>query len=523
MLALQIEPAAAMSLIPPLLDLRRRLGCACLAGALLLAVPANAAVSATRDRPPRLFPDYAGITLPPNIAPLNFVVREPGRAFRLELRSPHADPIRLSSSDGVFRFSPGTWDRLLRANAGQSVTLDISVKNPAGAWDPFQTVTNHVAPEEIEGHLSYRLLKPLYNLYVNIGIYQRDLHTFEERPILENHRFNRGCVNCHTPLNRSPENFALNIRTGDKLNPMLLVRSNQIARVDKTLGYLAWHPSGRLLAFSANKLSMFAHTRGETRDVFDAESNLAIYRVDSNELVSPPAISATNRNETWPAWSPDGRHLYFSAAQPMSKDKYRQVRYDLVRVEYDFERDKWGEPEILVASAQSGLSACQPKVSPDSKSVLFTMCPYGNFPIYQESSDLYLLDVATRKYQRLDINSDQADSWHCWSANGRWIVFSSKRLDGLFARPHFSYLDASGRFHKPFILPQEDPTFYESYIKTFNLPELVNGPVTIKESELAGAILHPKTALQPSARAAESGKAPIADQGEGELYRRPTQ
>ena len=498
---------------------RIQLAAACLVTATLLPGSLNAADAVRRDRPPRLFPDYAGITLPPNIAPLNFVVREPGRSFRLELRSAKSDPLRMSSSDGEFRFSPRVWDRLLRANAGHPITLDISLKNQEGAWEQFQTITNHVAPEEIDGHLSYRLLKPLYNIYVNLGIYQRDLHTFEERPILENHRFNGGCLNCHTPLNRSPENFALNIRTGDKLNPMLLVRSNQVARVDKTLGYLSWHPSGRLLAFSANKLSMFSHTRGESRDVFDAESNLAIYRVDSNQVESPPQIAATNRNETWPAWSPDGRHLYFSAAPPMAKSKFRQVRYDLVRVAYDIDQDKWGEPEILVDATQSGMSACQPKISPDSKSVLFTMCQYGNFPIYQDASDLYLLDIATRKYQRLDINSTRADSWHCWSASGRWIVFSSKRLDGLFARPHFSYVDASGNFHKPFILPQEDPTFYESYIKTYNVPELMTGPVTVKEAELAGAIYRPKVALQPSTRAAELGKAPIVDQGEGELYR----
>ena len=500
---------------------RIRLVFACLAAATLFLGPLNAAGPVPRDRPPRLFPDYAGITLPPNIAPLNFVVREPGSSFRLELRSGKSGPIRLSSSDGTFRFSPRAWDSLLRANAGHPLVLDISVKAAGGAWEQFQPVTNHVAPEEIEGHLSYRLLKPLYNVYVNLGIYQRNLHTFEERPVLENHRFDRGCVNCHTPLNRSPENFALNIRTGDKLNPMLLVRSNQVARVDKTLGYLAWHPSGRLLAFSANKLSMFSHTRGESRDVFDAESNLAIYHVDSNQLESPPAISATNRNETWPAWSPDGRHLYFSAVQPLPKSKFRQVRYDLMRVEYDISRDEWGEPEVLVNATESGMSACQPKVSPDSKSVLFTMCQYGNFPIYQESSDLYLLDVATRKYQRLGINSNQADSWHCWSANARWIVFSSKRLDGLFARPHFSYVDANGKFHKPFILPQEDPTFYESYIKTYNVPELMNGPVTIKETELAGAIFRPRVALQPSAHAAETGKASITDEGEGQLYHPP--
>jgi len=87
--------------------------------------------------------------------------------------------------------------------------------------------------------------------------------------------------------------------------------------------------------------------------------------------------------------------------------------------------------------------------------------------------------------------STQCDSFHSWSSNSRWIVFSSKRDDGLFARPYFSYLDADGKAHKPFVLPQEDPTYYDSCIRTYNAPELATAPVPASRRELGRVIRSP--------------------------------
>jgi len=467
-----------------------------------------------RPRPPRLFPDYSGVTIPPNIAPLNFRVEEPGSRYRVEIRSTQGQAIVLVSRSSSMRIPLKTWKALLHANPGQPLFFDVSVENAEARWDRFETVTNRVAAEAIDSHLVYRLLKPLYNVYVHLGIYQRDLESFEQRPVLENQKFGGDCLNCHTFLNRSPSTFAINIRTSNKLNPMLLVASNQVARVDKTMGYLSWHPSGRLIAFSANKLSFFTHTLEETRDVFDSKSDLGIYRVDSNTVVFPPAIATPEWNETWPSWSPDGRHLYYCRAAPLPIERYRQIRYDLMRASYDIERDEWGEPEVLLSAQATGRSACQPRVSPDGRLLLFCLCKWGSFPIYQANSDLYVMDLNTRRYRRLDINSDQADSWHSWSSNSRWMVFSSKRLDGLFARPFISYVDEQGQFFKPFLLPQEDPHFYDSCLKTFNVPELVQGPVVVKERELAQAILNPGKILTPKASGQPATPAQQTGQGD---------
>ena len=134
------------------------------------------------------------------------------------------------------------------------------------------------------------------------------------------------------------------------------------------------------------------------------------------------------------------------------------------------------------------MSITEPRVSPDGEWVLFCMSDYGSFPVYQSSSDLYLLDLETREHHRLAINSPRSDSWHCWSANSRWIAFASKRRDGVFGRIYLSYIDESGHAHRPLLLPQEDPTFYDRLIKTYSVPELAPAPAPVHSRTLGRAI-----------------------------------
>jgi hypothetical protein len=97
------------------------------------------------------------------------------------------------------------------------------------------------------------------------------------------------------------------------------------------------------------------------------------------------------------------------------------------------------------------------------------------------------LDLATGRYQRLDINSEYSESWHSWSGNSRWIAFSSKRQGGLFTRTYLSYVDEVGKAHKPFVLPQRDPVYYQSLLRTYSVPELVRGKVKARRTALARA------------------------------------
>jgi dipeptidyl aminopeptidase/acylaminoacyl peptidase len=229
--------------------------------------------------------------------------------------------------------------------------------------------------------------------------------------------------------------------------------------------------------------------------VIDIDSAICYYDIESKTAKTTEALKLKDRLETYPAWSADGKYLYYcSAPNPGADEKYLppenfdKIKYDLMRISYDIKSDKWGEPEMVLSAEKTGLSILLPRVSPDGRFLLFTMCDYGCFPIYQPGSDLYLMDLRTGEYHRLEINSEYSDSWHSFSSTGRWIAFSSKRQGGLYTRTFFSYMDENGKVHKPFVMPQKDPEFYDSFLKTYSVPELITGPIRVKHRTLARAV-----------------------------------
>ena len=456
------------------------------------------------------YPDYADTVIPPNLAPLNLQVLERGRKFRLRISAAAGAPLEVFDTGGNMRIPLKAWRTLLGANRGGELRMDIYAKGESG-WTHFDTVRNRIAAEEIDAYVVYRYIPPIYDKWDRISLRQRDLRSFDERVIFDNQRDSDGqsvegvCVNCHTFLNHRTEQMLLHIRPGrsSQIPAMILVRQGKARKVDTRDGanapaaYTAWHPSGKLLAFSRNRIMQMFHTAGsEVREVVDRDSDLALYVVDTGQVYTLPQISRPDRLETFPAWSPDGRYLYFCSAPLLWHDKnvpleYDKVQYDLERIAYDAATGQWGQVETVVAAAQLGKSISLPQISPDGRFLMFTGHDYGSFPIFQASSDLYLLELSQGKAapRRLDeINSSRSDSYHSWSSNSRWAIFTSKREDGVFARLYISHLEAGGRFSKPFVMPQEDPTFYGRCLMTFNRPELLLEPVTVNAAELTRAM-----------------------------------
>ncbi len=454
------------------------------------------------DRLPRIRPDYTETVIPPNIAPLNFLVEEPGTHYRVKIYSTRSKEIKVLSRLPTIVIPPGPWKKLLAANRGEELRWDVYVRKPDGRWSRFDTITSTIAYEDIDDYLVYRLIKPLYNHWQDIRVYQRNLTNYDESGVLYGQQISPSsapCINCHTFLNNRTDRMTLGIRSTEYGSSALIGKGSVATKLDTKFGYTSWHPSGRLVAYSLNKVNQFFHSAGvEVRTVVDLDSDLVYYEVGSQTVKTAPGISDPNRLETYPTWSPDGQYLYFCSAPILWSDLnrvppkgYERVRYDLRRIRYDIETDTWGEAETVLSSAETGLSILLPRISPDGRFLLFCMCEYGGFPIFQPSSDLYLMDLETGEYRRLEINSDRSESWHSWSSNSRWFAFSSKRRDGVFTRLYLSYFDETGKAHKPIILPQKDPTFYDSFLKTYSVPELVMGLVQVSSKALANAVRSP--------------------------------
>ena len=126
------------------------------------------------------------------------------------------------------------------------------------------------------------------------------------------------------------------------------------------------------------------------------------------------------------------------------------------------------------------LSYTFPRISPDGRFLMYTETAYGQFPVWHKDAEIRMLELETRQPVDMSLlNSADTESYHSWSSQSDWVVFSSRRDNGLYTLPYICRIQADGRPAKPFLLPQEDPEKYDYQLYSYNLPELVTGEVTI--------------------------------------------
>ncbi|MBN1482697.1 hypothetical protein EH223_11960 [candidate division KSB1 bacterium] len=444
----------------------------------------------TVSQQPTIDPDYRDILLPPNIAPLNFIIKEEGEAYKV-IFSADQKRIEVNSRNGTIQIPIKKWRKFLKAASGASCTLDIFVKKGRNHWEKYKTITNRVASQPIDSHVVFRLINPGYVLWWDLGIYQRDLTTFRQSAVLSNRLTKQNCMNCHAFCLNNPNSMMLHMRA--QLGGTMLIQNGEIKKMNTGTPYTmsagvypAWHPGGKHIAFSVNKIFQNFHAHADKSTyVYDTASDLVIYDIEKNQITTSPKVS-TKRLENLPTWDPNGKDLYFiSAPEFVNNSGYDTIRYDLMRTTYDINTNEWGKVRPVLTAEATGQSITFPKVSPKGRFLMFTMSEHGYFTIYTRSSDLWLYDLTQNHYRKLEVNSDDVDSYHSWSSDGKWFVFASKRKDGLCARLYFSYLDEQGHASKPFLLPQKNPRYYETYLLNYNVPELITGPVRAGHWDIA--------------------------------------
>ena len=446
---------------------------------------------------PTIFPDYINVTIPPTIAPMNFnVIDTDYSRINVTIHGENGKEIHVNNKKNT-NFPINKWQELLKENIGDSLIVTVSVKQNNG-WVEYKPFAFYISKHPIDYGLVYRKIAPGYEVYSKMGIYERDLSTFNEKPIIENTLVPGMCVNCHAFNQADPTNMSLHIR-GSHGGTMLQEGANlQMlnTKTDSTLSacvYPYWHPNGDYIAYSVNETRQSFHAvENERIEVMDMASDIVIYQPKNHKILLTPELKRKDAFETFPAFSADGTKLYFCSADAKNiPHEYKDVKYSLCSIDFDPQTGTFGHKiDTLINAKEINKSISFPRPSYDGKYIMFTLSDYGNFSIWHKEADLWLLNVADNSIRPLnEVNSNDTESFHNWSSNSHWFVFSSRRDDGLYTKPYLALIDDNGKVSKPFLLPQKNPESYYSYSTfAFNVPDFVKTPMQSNLREMERVI-----------------------------------
>jgi Flp pilus assembly protein TadD len=219
---------------------------------------------------------------------------------------------------------------------------------------------------------------------------------------------------------------------------------------------------------------------------FPIKGILVIYDRETKTFSALPGADDPQYVQTNAVWSPDGKEIVFARARAYHAERLEQqnsalvdekdvpeftverkpFRYDLYRI--PFNGGKGGTPEPLQGASENGMSNFFPKYSPDGKWIVF--CKAKSYMLLQPDSELYIMPAAGGVARRLRYNTARMNSWHSWSSNSRWLVFSSK-VNTPYTQLFLTHIDENGNDSPPVLLER-----FTSPDRAANIPEFVKLP-----------------------------------------------
>lgn len=450
---------------------------------------------------PTIYPDYIDVTVPVNIAPLTFEFD--GTSDEMVARYAVGDEAIVCNGQPDI----DDWRQLAEKAKGGDISVEVYTRN-GSQWNRFKPFNIHVSPDSIDPYISYRLIAPSFQLYESLTINQRCLENYDESVIYDNmlcgFEKDGQCINCHHFQQYNPQRMQFHARQHN--GGTIVAIDGKIKKVnmknDSILSagvYPAWHPTLNFIVYATDITHQNFHTVDSNKvEVFDEESDIIAYDIDSDEVTN--LENDSTEFEVFPAWSPDGKTLFYCSAHFERQDtarkkvsevvkRYKELKYNIYRKSFDPNTREFGPRELVFDASAIDQSATFPRISPDGRFLLFTMGKFGYFHIWHRDADLWLMDLQTGEARSLtECNSNETESYHSWSSNGRWIIFSSRRDDGIFTRPFIAYVDKDGKATKPFELPSEYPDYHRQFMRCYNIPEFMRGPVTIKPQTFADVL-----------------------------------
>ena len=400
---------------------------------------------------------------------------------------------RFVTAEHRWRFPSEVWRAVVEEGAERDVCIQLKGlrRNAPDTIQASRGIHFRISRWPADNAIVYRLVAPPFNSRKTPDTFVRDLRSFQTRPFLLGRR--KYCFNCHT--------FSSKMGTGGKVSLQVRYMAGGqelpvylgVYDIDKSRGwkvrlpfdiqmttFMAWAPDEQKLAFSANQqIVAFSPIIHETQFAGEPTSDIAIYELSQNTTYLLPGASDPDLLEIYPRWSPDGKSIVYCSTLPGMHPE--ETHYDLQII--PFNEGKGGLASAIPGASKNGKSNYYPRFSPEGK--WFSFCQSSGGDLIRSSSDIYLLPGDLKgPSHRLESNVDYAaDSWHSWSSNGRWLVFATKRDDGIYARLYLTQIDEEGHASPAVRLPLK-----RLPLKSFNIPEFVAHAPRISERELFEAI-----------------------------------
>jgi len=257
---------------------------------------------------------------------------------------------------------------------------------------------------------------------------------------------------------------------------------------DKTYGLLSQiSPDGRYALSTVKDRSIFVRIPDLmiSQLFFPVKGIIGVYDTKTKQFNSLPGANNPEYCQSNPSWSPDGKEVIFARA-PYLKipeaeksnevilptsiaqnfiDGKQDYKFDLYRI--PFNDGMGGEAVPLEGASNNGKSNFFAKYSPNGKWIVFTQAK--NFMLLQPDAKLFIMPSKGGKPREMNCNNPNTmNSWHSWSPNGKWMVFSSKAR-GPYTQLYLTHIDENGWDSPPVLLEYLSVKNY-----AVNIPEFVN-------------------------------------------------
>jgi len=431
---------------------------------------------------------YDGASFPINIAPPEIFWDDSiDNIWLLKITIPgHEDsPIIVLTDKKSWRPDKKLWNKIKKLGVNKYLSLEIRgclYKNGKRVGDLVyrDKIRFRISPFPLDDLVVYRLVSPLFHPQKTPNVYYRHVNSFEEDLFVEGK--NLYCTNCHFFPKRAdikPEKEILAIAVRDQLPFRKMEgKAKRILGIfkfstgqGKTFAinsfFMSWSPDAQKVAVTMGKsVSIRPCITLETQQFFVLGSDIYIVDVENNKVWPLKGASDPDYMENFPTWSPDGKYIIFCRAKEPERGALETIRFDLYRIPYN--NGKGGKAIPIKGASFNGKSNYAPRYSPNGKWVVFNEADSAS--LVEPTSDLYIMPAdLSRPPRKLECNVDYAmDSWHSWSLNSRWLLFATKRDDGIFARIYITEIDENGHASPPVKLPLKSEP-----MMCFNVPEFL--------------------------------------------------